>query len=154
MSYLNERVSYLKGLIEGLELKDDTKEGKVILSIVDVLEDIVDSVNDIEEAQNETNEYIESIDELLDTIEEDLYGDEYGDEDIYDEQDIDEEFIFDEDEEYEDDYDDEYADEGFVEYKCNHCGAIVSFDADTLASGEQRICPKCNMVIDEEDAEV
>ena len=35
-----EKVSYIKGLAEGLGVDDSTKEGKVLAAIVDVLDDI------------------------------------------------------------------------------------------------------------------
>ena len=36
---ISEKVAYLKGLAEGLEL-EDSKEGKLIKGIIDVLDDI------------------------------------------------------------------------------------------------------------------
>ena len=37
---ISEKVAYLKGLAEGLNLDTDSKEGKLIAAIIDVLDDI------------------------------------------------------------------------------------------------------------------
>ena len=44
MKYLYEEVAYLKGLAEGLEISKETKEGKIIHKIIDVLENFADSI--------------------------------------------------------------------------------------------------------------
>ena len=45
-----EKVAYLKGLADGLDLdKDPSKEGKLISKIIDILEDIGLAVEDLEE---------------------------------------------------------------------------------------------------------
>ena len=38
MKYLYDEISYIRGLVDGLEINKDTKEGKVINKIIDVLE--------------------------------------------------------------------------------------------------------------------
>ena len=38
---LGEKVSYLKGLIDGLDINESTKEGKVIARIADILQDMI-----------------------------------------------------------------------------------------------------------------
>jgi hypothetical protein len=40
MDTIKEKVSYIRGLTDGLEINNSTKEGKVIKAIIDVLEDI------------------------------------------------------------------------------------------------------------------
>ena len=42
MDYLYQRVSYLKGLAEGLGIDEESKEGKLLLHIIDALEDFAD----------------------------------------------------------------------------------------------------------------
>lgn len=73
---ISEKVSYLKGLTEGLEIDDKSKEGKIILAIIDVLEDMAVSVTDLEGDYDELSEYIELIDEDLEEVENALYDDE------------------------------------------------------------------------------
>ena len=46
---IGEKVSYIKGLAEGLKLDDSTKEGKVIAAIVDVLGDIAENLSEVDE---------------------------------------------------------------------------------------------------------
>ena len=70
MKYLYEEVAYLKGLAEGLEISKETKEGKIIHKIIDVLESFADSIVELDEEQCDLAEYVESIDEEL------LYDDE------------------------------------------------------------------------------
>ena len=72
MKYLYEEVAYLKGLAEGLEISKETKEGKIIHKIIDVLESF------------DLAEYVESIDEDLSDIEDDIYDDDELDEDCDD----------------------------------------------------------------------
>ena len=38
---VSEKVAYLKGLAEGLGIKDSTNEGKLMLAVIDVLESIL-----------------------------------------------------------------------------------------------------------------
>lgn len=58
---MNESVAYLKGLAEGLELDKDTKEGKLLTAMIDVLDEMAAEISDVEEQVGE-------LDELVDTI--------------------------------------------------------------------------------------
>ncbi|MFU0801211.1 MAG: TFIIB-type domain-containing protein [Xylanivirga thermophila] len=82
MNNLVERVSYLKGLVDGLGINEDTKEGKVLLNIIDVLDDIVNAVSEIDASQSDLDEYIQAVDDDLGDVEEFLYGD-YDDDSEY-----------------------------------------------------------------------
>jgi len=79
MNYLYEKVSYLKGLSEGMELDETTKEGKLLAQIIDVLDDFAVAINDLDEELGELVDYVDAIDEDLDELEEDIYG-EFDDE--------------------------------------------------------------------------
>ena len=48
METIGEKVSYLKGLCEGLNISDE-KEGKVLKGIIDVLADISAAIEDVED---------------------------------------------------------------------------------------------------------
>lgn len=76
MQHLYERVSYLRGLCEGMELSKDSKEGKVIAAIIDTLDEFADAIIELYEEQGELSDYIDSIEEDLTDMEEDFYGDE------------------------------------------------------------------------------
>ncbi len=69
-----ESVAYLKGLAKGLDVSSDTKEGKLIIAIIDVLDEMASSVADVEEICEELDELVGIIDEDLGNVEEDLYS--------------------------------------------------------------------------------
>ena len=53
---IGEKVSYIKGLAEGLQLDESTKEGKVLAAIVDVLGDIAENLAEVDEELDEMYE--------------------------------------------------------------------------------------------------
>ncbi|MGI6778173.1 MAG: CD1247 N-terminal domain-containing protein [Acetivibrionales bacterium] len=76
MNYLRERVSYLKGLAEGMNLDDSTSERKLLKAIIDVLDDIALAVDDIEEVQEHLSDQVDSIDEDMAEIESILFDED------------------------------------------------------------------------------
>jgi len=125
MKYLYEEVAYLKGLAEGLEISEETKEGKIINKIVDVLESFADAIVELEEEQIELIDYVESIDEDLSDIEDDIYEEEDDDD--------------------EDDDDEEY---NYIEMECPNCNDFVEIDEDLLYNEDiDIVCPNCQAVI-------
>ena len=86
MEHLYERVSYLKGLAEGLGINEESKEGKLLVHIVDALEDFADAIVELAEDQEEIVEYVEFMDEDLTDIEEEIFG-EYDLDEMYEEDD-------------------------------------------------------------------
>ena len=46
---VSEKVAYLRGLMEGLDIDDDSKEGKLFAAIVDVLDEIATDMSDMDE---------------------------------------------------------------------------------------------------------
>lgn len=120
---LTERVAYLKGLIEGLGVDDSSKEGKVILTITDILEDIVLSISDLEDGVELIADQMESIDEDLGDLYDDLYSDD-------------------------DDDDDDFDEEGdLYEVTCPSCGDIICVDEEMLDEGEMG-CPGCGETLE------
>ena len=75
---LTEKVAYLQGLAEGLDIKEDSKEGKLMLAIIDVLDELADSLEELQEAHDELCEFVEDMDEDLTEVEEELFGDVYA----------------------------------------------------------------------------
>ncbi|MDF2677826.1 MAG: hypothetical protein K0Q97_2157 [Bacillota bacterium] len=104
MDFLYEKISYLRGLADGLDVKSDTREGKLFNALLEIIEEIADGMSDIVEEQEEVNEYLDLLDEDLTTVEEELFGD------VELEEEFDEDYDFDDDEFYEE-YDDEDFDE-------------------------------------------
>lgn len=115
---ITEKVSYLRGLIDGLEIDPQSKEGKIYAAIVDVLNDCALSVEDIEDEVDEVVELIDIIDEDLGSLEADVY-----------------ELDEDEDEDF-------FLDEDFYEVKCPSCGQEITLDAQMFDAGELN-CPNC-----------
>lgn len=129
MKYLYEEVAYLKGLAEGLEIAKESKEGKVIHKIIDVLDTFADAIVDLDEEQGELIEYVESIDEDLADVEDDIYEDDFED----------------------DEDDDEFS---YIEMECPNCSDLVEIDEDLLYNDDvDIICPNCQAIIISADDE-
>ena len=64
-----EKIAYVKGLAEGLELDGTTKEGKVLVALIDLLGDITEEICDIEDACDDMSEQIDAVDEDLAALE-------------------------------------------------------------------------------------
>lgn len=133
---ISEKVAYLKGLADGLDLDlEVSKEGKLLVKIIDILEDLGLAVEDLEvETQVNSGE--------LEALAEDV-ADMEG-------------ILFDEwDEEDEDEFD--LLDDDFFEIECPSCGDDIIIDESILDVGEV-VCPNCGDkfsldLVDEEDTE-
>ena len=118
---ISEKVAYLKGLAEGLNLDTEkSKEGKLISVMIGILEEIGLSIEDLEE---NTQALGEEIDVLSD--------------DLSDVEDV----VFDEDED--EDEDDEDYDDDWFEVECPTCEEPLVIDDKALADGMIR-CPNCH----------
>ena len=53
MASLEEKIAYLKGYAEALDIKPDTSEGKLLLKIVETLSDVSESITDINDIQDD-----------------------------------------------------------------------------------------------------
>ena len=113
---ISEKVAYLKGLAEGLALDTETKEGKLIAAIIDVLDEMsirfedIDNLVDLEDGLDAVSDDLSEVEEALYEMDED-------------------------DEELDDDAE-------YFETTCPVCEEEIVFDEDTLESGEIR-CPNC-----------
>ena len=65
---INEKAAYLKGLMAGLKLSEETDEGKMIAAIVELLGDITKKVTDIEATTIAISDELDEIEEDLDAI--------------------------------------------------------------------------------------
>lgn len=72
MRYLPERIAYLRGLAEGLGIPGDTKEGKVLKAIIDVMDEMVEEMRANQQAQKEFMEHMSEALELDDEEFEDI----------------------------------------------------------------------------------
>ena len=115
---ISEKVAYLKGLAEGLNLDTEkSKEGKLISVMIGILEEIGLSIEDLEENALALGEEIDVLsDDLADV----------------------ESVVFDEDE----DEDDEDFDDDWFEVECPTCEEPLIIDEEALAEGVV-ICTNC-----------
>ena len=72
---LTEKAAYLKGLAEGLSLDKDTKEGKLIAALIDMVDALAEKVEELDCDVEELNDYCEELDEDLHDVEEILLDD-------------------------------------------------------------------------------
>ena len=82
-----ERVAYIRGLAEGLELDTDKKEVKVLDAMLTLLEDMALSISDLEEAYEDMADQLDAVDEDLCTLEDDFYEEDKCCEDCEDDDD-------------------------------------------------------------------
>lgn len=118
---LTEKVSYIRGLADGLKLDENKDEVKVLNAIIDLLDDIALSVTDVEECLDDVCEQVDAVDEDLADLEEVFY-DEFDDCDCGCGEDDD--------------------DDVFYEVTCPTCGEEICLQEDVLLMGETE-CPKC-----------
>lgn len=119
---ITEKVAYLKGLTEGLGLDKETKEGKILTSMIDILDDMALEIEDIKDTQQEIGDGLDAVSDDLEDVEDAVYGDDEDEEDLSDDED--------------DDSEDCYA------TTCPNCGETVYFDESVLNEGEV-VCPSC-----------
>lgn len=84
MDFLLQKVAYLRGLADGLELDESSKEGKVLVNIIDTLDAFVEVMEDMIDDQLDLEEYVNFIDEDLADLEEDFYEEDEEFEDDFD----------------------------------------------------------------------
>ena len=117
---ITEKVAYLKGLAEGLNIDTDkSKEGKLINVMIGILEEIGLSIEDLEENSLALGEEIDVLSDDLADVEDVVFGD-------------------DEDE----DEDEEEFDDDWFEVECPNCDEVLVVDEEALEAGTIQ-CPAC-----------
>lgn len=115
MSFIKERVSYLKGLAEGMKIDESVNEGKLLKAIIEVLDDVALAVEDIEDVQEQLEEQVDNIDEDLAEFERFLFDGEEDDDDF------------------------------IAQIECPHCNEIFELTEDMIScEGDSFDCPHCN----------
>ncbi len=117
MNYL-EKVAYLKGLTDGVELDTTTKEGKVLKAVIEALDEIAQVLADVEETTAAVGSELDDLSQDLADVEDVLFDEE-------------------EDGDYEDEEDEEY-----YELKCPSCGEEITISEHILEEGKIN-CPSC-----------
>jgi len=115
---ITERVAYLRGLAEGLGLDRESKEGKIITVMIDILDDMADAIEDLSDGLELVGYQLADISDELDLVDD-----------------------FDEDDDL-DDFEGE-----LYEVTCPACKNIVYMDEDMLDSGEMP-CPNCGELLE------
>ena len=131
---LNEKMSYLQGMLDGLEIDTTTKEGKLLNQMAELMQFMVESIDDLQSQVDELTELCDILDEDLGGLEEDYY-----DCDCDDDCDCgccdDDDFDFDDD-----DFD--FDDEELYEVCCPTCGDTIVLNEPMLDEGSIE-CPCC-----------
>ena len=126
---ISEKVAYLKGLMEGMNLSADSNEGKLFRAIVDVLDEIALEVEDLTDEVMELGDGLDVISDDLSDVEDVVFDeDEDDEEECYATTcpECEEEIFF----------DDSVLEDGKVE--CPNCGATLEFDPADLAEDEEK----------------
>lgn len=130
---ISEKVAYLKGLMEGMNLDAESNEGKLFRAIADVLDEVALEVEDL------TDEVMELGDGL------DVVSDDLGDvEDI----------VYDDDDDCDEDEDeDEDDEEECYATTCPECEEEIFFDDSVLEDGKV-VCPNCGATLEFDPADL
>lgn len=123
MSRISEKVAYLDGLMEGMNIHED-KYAKLFTAIVDTLDLIAEELADHDDTLTELDDCVEELYDNLDAYDEILFGEE---DDLLD-----------------DDLDDAFDEDEFFEVICPNCAETIYFDEDMLDAPDGLICPNCN----------
>ncbi|MDI9472221.1 MAG: hypothetical protein GX260_07115 [Tissierellia bacterium] len=148
MSLIREKYNYLQGLAEGLEIGSTSKEGKLLMGILELLDEITLNLEELEEYVEDIDETILDLDEEIAELQDEAFG---MNDDLF--------HSFNNGYDYGLD-DEDYVDEEMLDYDefeiyCPSCGAFIPYEAED----EVIVCPECAQVIeileeDEEDEDV
>ncbi len=130
-----EKVAYLRGMLEGMKFDADSDMGKIVLKLIDIVDDLAHDLTDAEERADVMADYIDELDHDLGEVEEYVYGDDC---DCCDD----------------DDYDcccDDDDDDDLYELECPNCGDKIYITEDMLNGSIE--CPNCNTKIDDIEVE-
>ena len=112
---ITEKVSYLKGLAEGLGLDESNKQDKILKAIIETLDDIALTVTDVEDDLCAVSDQVDEVDEDLADLEK---------------------FVYDDEDECDGDDDD------FYEVTCPECGETICVD-ESMLEEDSINCPAC-----------
>lgn len=136
MSNLTDRAAYLRGLADGMNLDASKGENKLMLEMLNLIDEMAQHIAEMDADIDELGEYVEDIDSDLGDVEELLFEDE---------------------EENDDDEDDEDDDSEEIVFECPNCGKPVIMMADAIDYEESPVCQYCGEPfftdIDEDDDE-
>ena len=156
-----EKAAYLKGLVAGLGVEPESRDGKLWGALTDLLSDMAHEIEDLQsgsldfaDALDEVCEDLSYLEEMVDACdipdhswddEDDFFEDDEEDPDkVYDLHFADREEESEDEEEKDEGEDDEEPEIDGVLYDatCPSCGEEITFDEQTLEKGSIR-CPNC-----------
>lgn len=132
---ITERIAYIKGLAEGLELDKSTKEGKLFTAIIEALEDMALEVADMTERVDMIDSDLADVEDYIDELE-DAFSDDLGDDELAD---------------WDSDDEDDEDDDGVYEFECPNCHETVYFDDSIFDDDDEDFeleCPACGAKLD------
>ena len=132
---IDERIGYLKGVFDCMNVDANSPEGKFYRGVIDCLSELAEDLADTQDYIAELTEQVDAVDEDLDALEQEIYEECDGDcEDCDCEGDCegccgcgDEDDIF--------------------EVTCPHCGEEFQVDEETLLDGSVD-CPACGELLE------
>lgn len=136
---ISEKIAYLKGLMEGMNVDTESNEGKLFAAVVDVLDEIALEVEDLTDEVMELGDGLDVISDDLSDVEDIVYDEwDDDDDDEDDEEDEEEECYATTCPECEEEifFDDSVLEDGKVE--CPNCGATLEFDPEDLVEDEEK----------------
>jgi hypothetical protein len=123
MKGISEKVSYLQGLYEGLNVSDTGSNGKILSGLLQVMEEVAENIEDMQQEIHNMQEYLEDLDEEIMDLEEKIWGVQPWD------------------------------DEDILDIRCHNCGEQLFVDTGILDDDVLEItCHNCNTLVYINDA--
>lgn len=125
---IKEKASYIKGLMEGMELDESKKETKLLKVILAWMEEASESFVKLEKSVDNICDQIDLLDEDLATVEDELFGEDNCcecDDACHDSCDC-----------------GCHDDENYYEVMCPECGEKICLSEETLLDKDMD-CPRC-----------
>ena len=116
---LNAKAAYIRGLMNGMEFDPNSKNGRIIAAMMDLLEEMAATVTEHDDSLDQVYDELDAIDEDMDDLTDLILG-------------VDS---------------DEDEDEAEYEVTCPNCGTLTAVDEDTLLNREL-VCPNCGAAFD------
>lgn len=115
---ISKKAAYIKGLADGLNLDENSKHDRVLLALLDVLDEMADKIDELEANQLDLTEQVDAIDLDLSEIEDELYED------------------------FEEDFEGE-----FYDVTCPECGDEITVHKGVILR-EAVVCPCCEKKVE------
>lgn len=133
---LTEKMSYLQGLIAGLEIDASTKEGKALIQMSEVMAEMTLYIEDLQSQVDELTELCDILDEDLGQVEEEIFDCDNCEEcgECFDDNNDDDNYDLDDDDE-------------LYEVTCPTCGDTILVDEGMIDEGSIN-CPNCNELLE------